>query len=735
MPDAFPKSPAPASSFFAVDEASNSAPYQATLSVLEGLVARTQPRLFIEYSNQDVQGNQWARYISSHYSMTYTNITADEALSDFSSYFTVGGNAQIVVYDANDPVAPLQENLAASLAGYYGNAIPVSSVDVADFEAQFPHYTVVHNFTGQFHDALAGYEWLWNLVGPSVTRSFLQLDSGSGVAQSMDYPAEFDAFRMGFSTNSYANSTITAWVDTVLSSYPELTPVFGSFGLGGEGQTIDTLTAAGDYFILDGNMADLSFYSGFPNSAPLSQTAAAPITYDPGKVYVLVEFSQGNSLSYDAGANVPLYNQTDPSTGVPYRAEIPETWQINSFMAELMPPVVDWWYSQASPDVSFMTGASGNGYVHPEGLPDLDQFMAQSASFNEYADIHDYFIIVANASQPLDPGLVSSMVADAGPGSIQALFLKQSVPPADSLIDGLPVFSEPVRSVGTSTYTPTDVSNAVAAIEGAAPASGGFVTFFMAATNPGLPYVKDVAAGLPSNYVLVRADQFADLYLQASGGTTTTSSTTSSSSSTTTTSTTTSTSSTSTSTTTSTTTSTATTSTTSSSTTSTVSTTTGTTTATSTVSSTSTTSTVPTSTFTTLPTSTSSTATPTYTVTTTSMASTQTTPKSSATSASSTTHTATGTATSATSPASTSSTSEVTTYSSSHPSSKTDSSGVSSAQSSAASTETQTQAQSSAGGGTASSPGPWGLYFPIAAVAAAVLIVAYVAVSHRQRRL
>jgi len=485
-------------------------------------------------------------------------------------------------------------------------------------------------------------------------------------------------------------------------------------------------------------MADLSFYSGFPNSAPLSQTAAAPITYDPGKVYVLVEFSQGNSLSYDAGANVPLYNQTDPSTGVPYRAEIPETWQINSFMAELMPPVVDWWYSQASPDVSFMTGASGNGYVHPEGLPDLDQFMAQSASFNEYADIHDYFIIVANASQPLDPGLVSSMVADAGPGSIQALFLKQSVPPADSLIDGLPVFSEPVRSVDTSTYTPTDVSNAVAAIEGAAPASGGFVTFFMAATNPGLPYVKDVAAGLPSNYVLVRADQFADLYLQASGGTTTTSSTTSttsSSSSTTTTSTTTSTSSTSTSTTTSTTTSTATTSTTSSSTTSTVTTTTGTTTATSTVSSTSTTSTVPTSTFTTLPTSTSSTATPTYTVTTTSMASTQTTPKSSATSASSTTHTATGTATSATSPASTSSTSEVTTYSSSHPSSTTDSSGVSSAQSSAASTETQTQAQSSAGGGTASSPGPWGLYFPIAAVAAAVLIVAYVAVSHRQRRL
>ncbi|HUI85735.1 MAG TPA: hypothetical protein VLY21_01100, partial [Nitrososphaerales archaeon] len=447
MPDAFPKSPAPASSFYVVNEASNSAPYQATLSVLEGLVARTQPKLFIEYSNQDVQGNQWARYISSHYSMTYTNITADEALSDFSSYFTVGGNAQITVYDANDPVAPLQENLAASLAGYYGNAIPVSSADVADFEAQFPHYTVVHNFTGQFHDALAGYEWLWNVVGPSVTRSFLQLDSGSGVAQSMDYPAEFDAFRMGFSTNSYDNSTITAWVDTVLAAYPRLTPVFGSFGLGGESQTIDTLTAAGDYFILDGNMADLSFYSGFPNSAPLSQTAAAPITYDPNKVYLLVEFSQGNSLSYDAGANVPLYNQTDPSTGIPYRAEIPETWQINSFMAELMPPVVDWWYSQASPDVSFMTGASGNGYVHPEGLPNLDQFIAQSASFNEYADIHDYFIVVANASQPLDPGLVSSMVADAGFGSIQALFLKQNVPPANSLMDGLPVFSEPVRSV------------------------------------------------------------------------------------------------------------------------------------------------------------------------------------------------------------------------------------------------------------------------------------------------
>ena len=726
MPDAFPKSPAPATSFYVVNEASNSAPYQATLSVLEGLVARTQPRLFIEYSNQDVQGNQWVRYVSSHYSMTYTNITADEALSDFSSYFTVGGNAQIVVYDANDPVAPLQENLAASLAGYYGNAVPVSSADVADFEAQFPHYTVVHNFTGQFHDALAGYEWLWNLVGPSVTRSFLQLDSGSGVAQSMDYPAEFDAFRMGFSTSSYDNSTITAWVDTVLASYPELTPVFGSFGLGGESQTIDTLTAAGDYFILDGNLADLSFYSGFPNSAPLSQTAAAPITYDPSKVYVLVEFSQGNSLSYDAGANVPLYNQTDPSTGVPYRAEIPETWQINSFMAELMPPVVDWWYSQAPPDVSFMTGASGNGYVHPEGLPNLGQFIAQSASFDEYADIHDYFIIVANASQPLDPGFVSSMVADAGPGSIQALFLKQNVPPANFLMGGVPVFSEAVRSVDTSTYTPTDVSNAVAAIEGAAPASGGFVTFYMAATNPGLPYVKDVAAGLASNYVLVRADQFADLYLQAGGGTTTTSSTTSTTSS--------SSSSSSTTTTISTTTSTITSSTTSSSSTSTVSTTTGTTTATSTVSSISTISTAPTSTITTLPTSTSITATPTSSATSTSTASTQTTPKSPTTSTS-TTHTATGTATSATSSASTSSISEETTYSSSHPSSpSTVSSSASSAQSSATSIETQTQAQSSTGGGTASLPGPWSLYFPIAAVAAAVLIVVYVAVSYRQRR-
>ena len=202
-----------------------------------------------------------------------------------------------------------------------------------------------------------------------VTKNLLVI-SPSARTGLTDYAVESKAFIFSFADTEGVNQSDMSVADSILSNYPPMTPVMGFFGLGGEGNTISNLSQREMMMTVSDDAADLSFYSGFPNAMNLQQTTAAPVTYSSSKTYVMWQFTQGDAVAqYLMYTNWDTWNTIDPATNQPYRDEVATDWQFNPMLAELAPPIMNEWYSTASPLTDFVTGPSGGPYVHPDMLP------------------------------------------------------------------------------------------------------------------------------------------------------------------------------------------------------------------------------------------------------------------------------------------------------------------------------------------------------------------------------
>ena len=268
------------------------------------------------------------QYIQQTYGIKSQSINTNQVLQQFKSYVTdSSGNVKIIIFDSNDPLFPMQLNIATTLAGVY-SALPVSSSDLSTLQSTFgSKLNILYDLRGQFTSKVSGYSWAWNLVGNQVTKQFVAM-APEGRVPLTDYIVEFKAFDFEICCASagqhYTLSTQEqAFVDQVFSNYAPLTPVIGFFGLGGEVNTINYLSQHGYSATAGDGVADLSVYSGFPDAQNLAQVPENTISFNPNKVYVLWEITQGDALQYDFYNNYQEWTAVDPSTNQPYRNEIP----------------------------------------------------------------------------------------------------------------------------------------------------------------------------------------------------------------------------------------------------------------------------------------------------------------------------------------------------------------------------------------------------------------------------
>ena len=243
----------------------------------------------------------------------------------------------------------------------------------------------------------------------------------------------------------------------------------------------------------------LSFYSGFPNAENLQQTTAAPISYQASKTYVLWQFTQGDALAqYLMYSNWAQFTQKD-SSGKLYISEIPSDWQINPLMAEIAPPIMEGWYTTATSDTSFISGASGGIYVHPDTLPITSQFFNVVLPLDKNAQINYQFVIFGQ--RPPGTSAITNYIQQSG---ADAIFNWQKTGASPIVISHVPVFYQTFTvSTGTS----------ASSVESQIKSAGThFVYVTMNANNPGMPFIQQVMSSLGSNYVAVRSDQFVELF-------------------------------------------------------------------------------------------------------------------------------------------------------------------------------------------------------------------------------
>ena len=508
LPAYVPRSSAPSQSIYVVGGGSLNYEVEA----LEGLVARTQPQIFLSHSAND---KSWLDFSTQQYGLKTQSISQTSALQTFKSVVTDGsGKVKIVLYSSNDPIAPAQLNMARTLAGVYG-ALPVSSSELKSVQSVFGSSDIdtLYNLQGMFTDKVSAYTWLWNTVGASVTKSVVAISPGGDLGLT-DYIVEHSVFVFDFSQTTMTSQQ-SAEATKILSNYKQGTPVVGFFGLGKEPQTISFLSPLGFYMIPCDQVSNLSFFSGLPEATNLQQASpSGPVTYSKSKIYLSIQFSQGNSLQYLLGANKDMWTAVD-SQGTPIRSELPETWQINPVAAELAPPILEYWYQTMYPDDYFIASTSdGAGYVHPDQLPNLASYLSLANQFNANANLNEMIIATGTNTNQVHTSLYQQIVADAP--STTAIFCKvpHNVDPVE--VSGVPVFSMTYKAPQQSTWTTSDITSAVKSINSLAN-SGQFIWVYMDAQNPGPSFLLALVKALGSNYVPLRADQFAEVYQQSIG--------------------------------------------------------------------------------------------------------------------------------------------------------------------------------------------------------------------------
>lgn len=528
--------------------------WENTLTALQGLVARQQPQIFYVGNSLDLTYLNWT---AEKYSLGTERVDTEQLLEKFVPDYVsqTNGSINIVIFDSNESSGDYywETNTARTIAGVTG-ALPVGSSQVGQFESWFPNSNVLYNLTSPSicagcsetsAGAVAGYQWSWDTFGPQTTRQFFTL-SPNGRPMGGDYEVEFKSFVWSMCDPDVATGCVfdlsqQALASTILNAYPAGTVAMGFFGLGGEACPNCTISLLSERGMIQDNSelsTNLSFYSGLPQLENETQPRAALdqyLTYNKSMTYVMWSFSQGDADTYEFYATQSIYQEIDPSTGVPFRDEIPVNIQLKTVMAQTAPPVLALYYQDPNSLADFMSAPSGGaGYQHPDtmsngtGVGSEYWYEQLSKSLDSNAGVNSIFVIWSSSGGSDHD--IEQYIANWGSPEPTALFMWapeghapmicNSDKCGSSLIPGgVPVmyasFWQPnCEYDGVGSGVSCSVSSTAQQIQ----SSTQFVYIIMNTQYPGYQFIHDVMQSLGSNYQAVNSAEFSCLYLQSLGG-------------------------------------------------------------------------------------------------------------------------------------------------------------------------------------------------------------------------
>ncbi|MCX6359891.1 MAG: GxGYxYP family putative glycoside hydrolase [Armatimonadetes bacterium] len=379
----FPLSSRPSPTLTICDVRGRPADVQTMATTIQGLVNRSEPRAFCFVTAEDPFWLDWMRKSGR---VRETTAVADplELLRRFRS--SVKGAV------ITDPALPTTRNIATMVAGVLDGV--VCSPRLAA-RAGLP---VLADLRGRWKTSVEAYRWAydtyWDRMSHHVAACVYHADPGL-----RDYlvqhripiiwlPGRIDGAR------PYARPAAEMrLMEEVLAKMPANVPVMGYSWAGedigsGEGPGVGLMAEFGKYLVGSPGVSNLSVHSGYP-SPRLRRPAEAPLKLDRSKVYYTFVISDGDNLPVLTTANWPqLYRDT-------IRPTFPKAWTISPSAAVLLPDIVDWYYSNASPNDSMMAAVSGVGYTYPqqygrrytEPARVFDGFLRQTAATMKTMDL------------------------------------------------------------------------------------------------------------------------------------------------------------------------------------------------------------------------------------------------------------------------------------------------------------------------------------------------------------
>ncbi len=509
----FLKSQPPADTLLVLDLRPLPADWQLLLFSLQGIVNRHRPQIYYFYNSTDPMWLDWMLK-RSFVKSTQRVDTPDDLLARFRS--AVKG---MVVYD---PALPATRNVATMLAGVHDAVVASPRL------ARQLRLPIVADLRGRWKKSVDAYRWALDTLWNQMNHHLVACSYPDHLAL-RDYLVQHRVFIFWVSgpidgTRPYSDPNAEARLaEEILSRMPPNTAVLSYPWAGkdigmGEGPGVTLFAEFGKYLVGTINCANLSVHSGIRIDRFQQKPAPQAPPLQENKVYVSFVISDGDNLPVLTNGNFPQL-WADHARGT-----FPIGWTISPAARLLIPDVVDYYYQTSTPHDSWMTAVSGIGYTYPDHYG--KRFRAQ-----DRPRVYDDFLNQTQAGMvPMDlrmawpmgisdPNLIARYAQKVT--ALQALFPDYGrrvtrYEDATYLTErNVPVFHAALAwPEGLSREE--RLADLVRQVKLMTPAQRpAFLHLFVLNWFADLPLLKELLQRLGDEYVAVRPDHLAQLYLQA----------------------------------------------------------------------------------------------------------------------------------------------------------------------------------------------------------------------------
>jgi len=512
FPDVFPRSAPPARDLVVCDLTQSPPDVRLMAYALQGLVNRTQPRLYCLAGDSD---RFWLQNMAERGWIDPPGepVTPDELLRRFRD--RVKG---LVI---TDPKLPATKNVATMLASVEDALV------VSPRLAQGLDRPVLHDLRGRWATSADAYRWAFESLWPRLNHHVLACSWPDHLAL-RDYLVQHKVFIFWISgpldgARPYASPTEEArLMEELLAKMPVNIPVMSYPWAGkdvgiGEGPGVSLFAEFGKYLVGSIDCSNLSVHSGIQVPEFRQQPAPPAPELEADKAYVSFIVSDGDNLPVLTVNNFPTLWKD------PVRGTVPIGWTLSPSAMLLIPDVVDYYYRTATDQDCFLGAVSGVGYTYPDLYgqryrePDrqriYDEFLDQTAETMQRSDLQQLWVM--NATRPEVIGRFAEKIP-----FLEALFPDYGRRVMDyqeatyATARNMPVFHA-VTGWRMDASREERIAEMVADIQRFTPASRpAFLHAFVLNWFADLPMLKEVADRLGPDYVVVRPDHLARLAQQ-----------------------------------------------------------------------------------------------------------------------------------------------------------------------------------------------------------------------------
>ena len=537
QPEVCPKSRPPARTIDAirVDELTTDGwDLRLTLCCLQGIVNRSQPRLYLIHDEYDELWLNWMKQRGD-----IDRIRWPELREVFDTYLPEVHEAYVI-----DPAVPATINVATMLAGVRGGLVTTPKLAyIYDLPHGYPldswNKGIDLRYMGWKKD-IDAYRWFFKQYQQDLSKRAVAILDPHEVAI-RDYLVEFKIPVIWVAGPNDAATHPSASPDEekefarkLLMDWPPNIPCLGWPSSGEDDAThgglgeplgvrlVNECAKFQQCSAYDGfapTVGNLSVHSG--TTATFRQAPPPPLKLSEGKVYYSFVRTDGDGWNFQRQYYRKLFDEAS-------HGKVPIGWQIGPTAADVMPDILDYYYQHASAGDCFVNALSGVGYIHEDIYAANYPPEQQEQIFREFVNLSSLYRKKIDASvmathTEIDSSRMATFAQIEGIRGIFANYGRRLGTTEDNLLTevrGIPVFRAengwPAVGLPVTKYSrDTAIWYEINEIKRWAPARRPmFLNICLGNWVTDLGIVEEIAKGLPPEFVAVRPDQLVSLYEQ-----------------------------------------------------------------------------------------------------------------------------------------------------------------------------------------------------------------------------